>query len=424
VSVGDSPVRGVGGAEHEPRHDLRQDLRELDDQQNDGANLGDLISSPVGGGAALGRLVKKFLGDGRSETGGPPGADSPTHWSRRAAGGGLSASTSSSLVREDAADHIARGHWTYPEWDVHRRRYRSDWCTVREDEEEPGRFATFDPPDARALRRSLSRLGVGLERRNRQLQGIDIDIDAAVDAQVDVAAGAAPEDGVYLDLLRRRRELAVLLLLDVSGSSGEPSPAGRNVHEHQRNAAAQLLIALHDAGDRVALYSFRSRGRTSVQVAPIKRFDDHLGTRVMQRLGASIPGGYTRLGAAIRHGTAVMEREAGTPRRLLVVLSDGFAYDHCYEGAYGEADARRALVEARHGGTGCLCLSIGAAVDAVALRRVFGSAAHAALPRTEQLPSVVGPLFRFALGSAEAQRRLFQRTTRTRERLQLERRPG
>ena len=60
--------------------------------------------------------------------------------------------------------------------------------------------------------------------------------------------------------------------------------------------------------------------------------------------------------------------------------------------------------------------------DAGALRRVFGTAAHAAIPRVEQLPTVVGPLFRSALRSADLQRRVFQRRERTRERLGVERR--
>ena len=143
---------------------------------------------------------------------------------------------------------------------------------------------------------------------------------------------------------------------------------------------------------------------------------------MLQRLGGTSPGAYTRLGAAIRHGSAVVERDGGTTRRLLVVLSDGFAYDHGYEGAYGEADARRALAEARRRGTACLCLSMGAPTDTEALRRVFGTAAHARVPRVEDLPAMVGPLFRFALRSAEAQQRTFQRKLRTKERLEVERR--
>ena len=218
-------------------------------------------------------------------------------------------------------------------------------------------------------------------------------------------AGAAPDEAVYLDSLRRRRDLAVLILLDVSGSVAEPGATGQTVHEQQRAAAAALTAALHEIGDRVALYAYHSRGRSAVQLVPVKRFDDDLDTLVMRRLHGLVPGAYSRLGAAIRHGAAVLEERGGTPRRLLVVLSDGLAYDHGYEPAYGAADARRALAEARRRGTGCLCLSLGASTDVETLRRVFGSAAHATIPRTEQLSQVIGPLFRSALRSAEVPRR-------------------
>jgi nitric oxide reductase activation protein len=127
---------------------------------------------------------------------------------------------------------------------------------------------------------------------------------------------------------------------------------------------------------------------------------------VLRRLHGLRPGAYSRLGAAIRHGSAVLQLGGGTPRRLLVVLSDGLAYDHGYERAYGAADARRALVEARHQGIGCLCLTVGAGTDADELRRVFGSAAHATVPRLDQLSATIGPLFRSALQSADIRRRI------------------
>src|SRR4249920_1390540 len=215
---------------------------------------------------------------------------------------------------------------------------------------------------------------------------------------------------------RRRRDLAALRPLDVSGSVAEPGSPGQTVHEQQRAAAAALTVALHDLGDRVALYAFRSQGRSAVHVVPVKRFRDELDTQVMWRLGGQVPGAYTRLGAAIRHGASVLERDGGTSRRLLVVLSDGFAYDHGYEGSYGEADARRALSEARHQGTGCLCLSIAATTDAEALRRVFGTAAHATLGTSDHMAGVIAPLFRAALGTADVQRRRSERVTRATER--------
>jgi nitric oxide reductase activation protein len=141
-------------------------------------------------------------------------------------------------------------------------------------------------------------------------------------------------------------------------------------------------------------------------MVPVKRFDDHLDSRVMKRLNSLEPGAYSRLGAAIRHGAAVLEARGGTSRRLLVVLSDGLAYDHGYERAYGAADARRALTEARRRGTGCVCLTIGAETDEQSLRKVFGDTAHATIARPDQLAGVIGPLFRSALRSAEVRRKV------------------
>jgi len=406
-----------------PRRDEKA-LHDVDDGEiDDDRPPLDFLSSPVGGGGPIGRLLKRLLGDVRSGGTGAPGADSPTHRTRRSTRvARLSAVTTGTASIADAAEVVARGSAVYPEWDVFGRRYRHGWCTVVEGAVEPAPESALGVPDAHALRRALARLGTELERRHRQLQGDDIDIDATVEAFVERAAGSAPDDAIYVDTVRSRRDLSVLVLLDVSGSADEPAASGGTVHEHQRRAAAGLIAALHDLGDRVALYAFRSQGRTAVEVLPVKRFDDALDAAVLRRLGGIVPRAYTRLGAAIRHGSAVLEADGGTSRRALVVLSDGFAYDHGYEGAYGEADARRALTEARRRGTACVCLSVAASTDPEALRRVFGTSAHARIPREEQLPGVVGPLFRSALRSVDLRRRAWQRTHRTRERLRIERR--
>jgi nitric oxide reductase NorD protein len=393
-----------------PRKSAAQELAELDDGVVDDSDDPDLFSSPVGGGGFIGKWLKKMLSSARKTGGGggPPGADTPTHRTNsgiRAAHAVSSlASTSSEDVNDDEAK--AAGGAKYPEWDAARKSYRPAWCTVREVEPKIRPSATQAIDDAIGVRRPLSRLGMGLHRRHRQPQGDDIDVDAAVEARVEVRAGSVPDEAVYLDSLRRRRDLSVLLLLDVSGSSAEPGTSARTVHEQQRAAVANLTVALHDLGDRVSLYAYYSQGRRAVSMVPVKRFDDHLNAQVIRRLNSLEPGGYSRLGAAIRHGSAVLEARGGTSRRLLVVLSDGLAYDHGYERAYGAADARRALTEARRRGTGCVCLTIGAGTDVHSLRRVFGNTAHATIARPDQLAGVIGPLFRSALRSAEVRRKI------------------
>ena len=395
---------------HAPRRESQKALAELDDSPDepDDEDVMDPFSSPVGGGGAAGKLLQRLMSRVRQLSGGgPPGADSPTHRSRKGIrGAGAVTSTASALSDIDDAESGDGQGRKYPEWDVHRRRYRPDWCTVHEIDPPRVEGARLARPDVHALRRPLTRLGIGLDRCHRQTQGDDIDVDAAVEARVEMLAGSAPDEAVYLDSLRRSRDLAVLVLLDVSGSAAEAGTLGHTVHEQQRAAAAALTIALHELGDRVALYAFQSQGRASVNMVPVKRFDAHLDALVMQRLGSLTAGAYSRLGAAIRHSTSVITEKAGTSRRLLVVLSDGLAYDHGYERIYGAADARRALGEARRQGIGCLCLTIGAGTDNAELQRVFGSAAHASIPKPTQLADYIGPLFRAALRTADLRRRV------------------
>lgn len=400
-----------GDVGHVPRRRGGQELQEFDDDDPDNwddSDDPDLFSSPVGGGGVIGRWLQKLLSSARKSGGdgtGPPGADAPTHRTNSTTRGAHAVSSLATVSSEEIVDVTADGV-KYPEWNAERRTYRLDWCTVREVEPEIQAASTQQIEDAISVRRPLARLGMGLHRRPRQTQGDDIDIDAALEARVEVRAGSVPDEAVYLDSLRRQRDLSVLLLLDVSGSAAEPGTVGRTVHQQQRTAVAHLMVALHDLGDRVSLYAYYSQGRDAVSMIPVKRFDEHVDARVIRRLNSLEPGAYSRLGAAIRHGSAVLEQRGGTSRRLLVVLSDGLAYDHGYERAYGAADARRALGEARRRGTGCVCLTVGASTDVEALRRVFGSTAHATVSDPDQLAGVIGPMFRSAIRSAEVRRRV------------------
>ena len=416
----DDRTEGLGRSQAPPQ-EMRALLGELEDDVGAGPVV-DILSSPVGGGGPIGRLLTRLLGEARSPGTGAPGADAPTRF--RAGSNRVSRQRSPATGRITASDDGSLGKFrgsVYPEWDVHHRRYRPQWCTVIELEPESGDRSRFPPRDTRSLRRALTCLGTELERHHRQPQGEDLDLDAVVDSYVEVRAGSFADDAIYIESQRSRRDLSVLVLLDISGSAGEPSGSGGLVHDHQLSAAADLTAALHEVGDRVALFGFRSQGRSAVHIFPVKRFDEGLSTLTEGRLGGLGPGGFTRVGAAIRHGASTLEQEGGTGRRLLVVLSDGFAYDHGYEGSYGEADARRALSEARRRGIGCLCLSIASTTDAEALRRVFGTAAHAALGTADDMAGVIAPLFRAALGTAEFQRRRSERVTRSTERLSMER---
>jgi nitric oxide reductase activation protein len=401
----------AGGAP--TRQDLQQPLKPValaeldeDEETQDPGRIAQLFTSPIGGRGPVARLLQRLLGMGREEGTGPAGAELPTGSARATNRIGPNAVRALLPVTLEAmTERPEPGVAVYPEWDTNRRRYRAHWCTVIEVETpDEGRRPLARAPNDPVLRRRLARLGLGLEAVRRQPEGDELDLDALVDLQValaadraGVAASSAREPHHLIERQRRRRDLAVLVLLDVSGSASEKGADGDSVHEHQRAVAASLVDALDALGDRVAAYGFHSRGRAAVRLVRVKSFSDPFDSRARERLGALEPGAFTRLGAAIRHATHLLETDAGTARRLLVVLSDGFAYDYGYEGDYGEADARRALAEARARSVGSLCLSIGATVDAAALRRVFGTSAHVGAPTFDAVRDQMGMLFRRAL---------------------------
>ena len=390
-------------AGHRPRRDVGSEFRDLDDE-DESEDLAASFTSPVNTRSPIGRLLQRLLRSSRrSGGGGNPGSETATHRSRGAGRDGIR--STAGAVPDGGGNSGGRRGWTYPEWDSANRRYRPHWCTVQEREAEAGDMP-LAVPERHSLRRPLTRLGIALDRAHRQPLGDDIDIDAVVQARVEIAAGRPADERFYIDTQPRRRDLAVLILLDISGSAAKAGTLGQTVHEQQRMAAAMLAVALHELGDRVALYAYHSHGRASVDLLGVKRFDEPLDHSTLRRLSALRPGAYSRLGAAIRHGTAIIGNRGATSHRLLVVVSDGLAYDHGYERAHGAADARRALSEARREGIGCLCLTVGAATDGDALSRVFGSAAHAAVARPAQLGDIIGPLFRSALRSADTRRKV------------------
>ena len=364
-----------------------------------------LFDNVVGGQGPLARLFQRMLSLGRESEGGITGAGVPR--SARALvkpGRSYTGGTGTPAVAE-AATEPRRDGPRYPEWDVHHRRYRRNWCTIAESDPRAGAHAIPVTPVDNSLLRALARLRSSLEHRHRRMQGDDIDLDAVVDERVRLLSGASPDGAVYIESLRCTPDLAVVVLLDISGSAALPSARGGTVHDQQRTAALMLTSALHTLGNRVALYAFYSQGRAAVRMLRVKRFGDPLDAAALRRLAALEPAAYTRMGAAVRHGTTIASEYRCAARTLLVVLSDGFAYDHGYEGSYAEADARRALSEARRQGIGCVCLSVGAETEIAALRGVFGTAAYAAVASPREMPGVAAPLFRDALRSADLRRR-------------------
>lgn len=270
--------------------------------------------------------------------------------------------------------------FVYPEWSAFEDRYRARWTHVHE-RQPPSlaldkRPATREPNEisANAVRAQIARIGLQLERHRAQPDGEELDLDRLVQSVIDRGDDQAPR--IYSAARRTRRDLALLVLLDISQSTAERNARGRSIFAQQREVAREIVRAADRLGDRVALMAFHSWGRHLVHIERVKSFEQRFDRRAHSRLDALEPCGLTRMGAAIRHGTHTLEREHKRSHRLMLLLTDGFAYDDDYTRSYAQADTARALQEAAAQGVGCVCLNIGSAQDDEVLKRLYGPASY------------------------------------------------
>lgn len=285
-----------------------------------------------------------------------------------------------------------------PEWDYRKNLLREDH--VRLNELTPSindpRAAPCALPEhlrrtSRRLHRQFAALTPGRRWLKGQVDGTELDVDAVVRATTDRACGHHPSDQLYLSLEKRERDLACLALADLSLSTDAWVSSEARVIDVIRDSLLLFGEALMATGDRFALCGFSSVKRSNVRFHRLKDFDQRFDDRARGRIMAIKPGYYTRLGAAIRHATTILEKQTAA-RRILLILSDGKPNDlDLYDGRYGIEDTRVAIVEARSHGIVPFCVTIDRE-GASYLPHLFGPAGFAVIRQPDELPARL-PMF-------------------------------
>lgn len=272
----------------------------------------------------------------------------------------------------------------YPEWNLWTKAFLKNYVAVQERRFQSGsspakssdinlrRF--FEEHTHRALKRRLE-------------DGCDLDVDAYIEHYMDTITGAASEARVFRDLVPSIRDVTTALLLDGSTSLGS---AQGHIFKLELACADALSQAMARARERHGLFIFQGKTRHNVRVTCLKDFADPRLV-IPSDLGLAT-GGYTRLGAPLRHVTRrLLDQPA--ERRLLIVIGDGMISDDGYEGKYAWADSAHAVEEASEAGVSMHYIGVGH-VRVDPLQEVFGPKRSTRIMRVEDLPRVLSRVHR------------------------------
>lgn len=297
----------------------------------------------------------------------------------------------------EALDEAAlAGPLTYPEWDFRSASYREDHCrvlatTARQELAPPAQDAATRAL-VRQVRRQFEALRPLREPQRGQLDGPDLDLDAVVRRQADLAAGGPGSERIHRATRPQAHDLAVTTLMDVSLSTDSWFDDLR-VLDVEKQALTVFAHGLAACGDRQEILTFTSRRRDWVRIETLKRFDEPMGPAVEARIAALTPGYYTRIGTAIRHAAAGLKRRPDR-RKLLLVLTDGKPndIDH-YEGRFAMEDTRMAVIEARRAGICVFAVTVDREARAY-IPHLFGRNGHAVVSRLDRLPAALPAIYR------------------------------
>jgi len=288
----------------------------------------------------------------------------------------------------------------YPEWDYQVQLHRPDWTTVYEkrqskgDGEEIDRILTEYKPIAFRIKQIIDMLQPeGVQRVRNMEDGDEIDLNAAVDAMVAIRMGQQPNPRISMRNIIKNRDLAVLVLLDLSESTNESVEGSeKTVLQLTREAAALVATAINGIGDPFAIHGFSSDGRHDVQYYRFKDFNQKFDDEVKARLAGMQGSLSTRMGAAMRHAAHHLLRQPER-RKLLLFVTDGEPADiDERDPQHLRHDTRKAVEELHTKGVTTYCLTLDPNADSY-VKRIFGANNYTIIDHVQRLPEKLPLLF-------------------------------
>ncbi|MBZ0094261.1 MAG: VWA domain-containing protein, partial [Sulfuricella sp.] len=287
----------------------------------------------------------------------------------------------------------------YPEWDYLSQTFRPDWVSVYEALHPKGSAADIDKllaknaALAKRLKRMLDLLKPQEKMRIRyQEEGSELDLDIALRSLIDFKSGATPDPRINMSHKTSGRDIAVMLLLDLSESLNEKvAGSEQTILELSQEAVSLLAWAVDKLGDPFAIGGFHSNTRHDVRYLHIKGYSENWNDEVKARLAAMEAGYSTRMGAAMRHAAHYLEAQKAD-KKLMLILTDGQPSDvDTKDERMLIEDARQAVKEMDQKGIYTYCINLDPKADEY-VSDIFGKQ-YTVVDNIQRLPERLPQLF-------------------------------
>ena len=221
--------------------------------------------------------------------------------------------------------------------------------------------------------------------------GDEVNIDSWIDYR-----GSRNKEGhnqkFFETFEKKTRDMSTLILADISLSTEAGITSEIRVIDMVKDGLMVFSEALERLQDRFAIYAFSSLKNTNVRFHIIKNFKEKYSNLILGRIDSIKPGYYTRLGAAIRESTKILNNQKSA-NKLLLIISDGKPNDvDRYDGRYGIEDTKKAIQEARKKGITPFCVTIDLEAKDY-LTHLFGKNGFVVIRDTKKLPKVLPEIY-------------------------------
>ncbi len=238
---------------------------------------------------------------------------------------------------------------SYDEWDYSKREYKENFCKLYPKSISETDIAYYkktlkdNASTLTGLRKMLTNVNNKYQQQRRQTQGEEFDIDAITDLYIDIHSGHTPSENIYLSKRKKEKDLSILMLLDVSLSS-DGYAANNRVIDVEKQVSILFGEILNEFNVDFSIDCFYSKTRNYATYLTVKGFDEDWD-KAKFKIGSVEPEGYTRIGTALRHSGALLDKR-NTDNKWIILISDGKPNDYDkYEGKYGINDVKQALRE-------------------------------------------------------------------------------